>query len=299
MSQADISHRFIINDSGVRGQWTLLEASYQTVLAKHDYPLEVQSVLGEMMAAAILLSSTLKFEGSMIIQARGNGAVSLLSVECTHDHKLRAIGRWEGDTRDQNFRDMLGHEATLAITITPLQGERYQGIVPLDGTTLSECLEHYFERSEQLRTQIQLFHGNNRAGGLLIQVLPTHSGIKVEPEQQQAEWERVTTLAQTLTAEELLNLDCATVLHRLFHEESVELFPPETVVFECSCSRQRTAEALTQIGRQELEDIIAEQGKIEVTCQYCNELYRFDAVDVTMLFTDSAAENAPDSKTIN
>ncbi|MEE2733161.1 MAG: Hsp33 family molecular chaperone HslO [Pseudomonadota bacterium] len=298
MSNTDISHRFIINDSGVRGQWTLLDASYQTVLAKHDYPLEVQSVLGEMMAAAILLSATLKFEGSMIIQARGEHVVSLLSVECTHDHKLRAIARWDGDTQGMDFRTMLGN-ATLAITITPLQGERYQGIVPLDGATLSACLEHYFQRSEQLRTQIQLFHGNNRAGGLLVQVLPAHSRIKVDPQQQLEEWERITALASTLTAEELLNLDCATVLRRLFHEESVELFPAEAVAFECSCSRQRTADALAQIGRGELEEIIAEQGRIEVTCQYCNELYRFDAVDVAMLFTHGATDSNGDSKTIN
>ena len=298
MSETDISHRFIINDSGVRGQWTLLDASYQTVLAKHEYPLEVQSVLGEMMAAAILLSSTLKFEGSMIIQARGDGAVSLLSVECTHDHKLRAIARCEGDTQGMDFRTMLG-QSTLAITITPLQGERYQGIVPLDGDSLSECLEHYFDRSEQLRTQIQLFHGNNRAGGLLIQVLPTHSGIKVDPQLQIEEWERVTTLARTLTAEELLNLECETVLRRLFHEEQVELYPAEAVVFECSCSRQRTAEALIQMGRPELEDIIAEQGKIGVTCQYCNEHYRFDAVDVAMLFTNRSPDEGAGSKTIN
>lgn len=298
MSETDISHRFIINDSGVRGQWTLLDASYQTVLAKHDYPLEIQSVLGEMLAASILLTSTLKFEGSMTIQARGKGNVSLLSVECTHDHKLRAIARWDGDTSGLNFQAMLG-QSTLAITITPAKGERYQGIVPLDRATLAECLEGYFGSSEQLRTQIKLFHGNNRAGGLLLQVLPTHSGIKIAPEQQQEEWERMTTLADTLTAEELLNLDCATILHRLFHEEIVELFPPEPVIFECSCSRQRTADALVQISRSELDEIIAERGQIEVTCQFCNEQYRFDAVDVAMLFTDSSPGSHPDDKTIN
>lgn len=298
MSESDISHRFIINDSGVRGQWTLLDASYQTVLAKHDYPLEIQSVLGEMMAASILLTATLKFEGSMTIQARGKGNVSLLSVECTHDQKLRAIARWEGDTRGLDFQGMLG-QSTLAITITPQQGERYQGIVPLDRATLAECLEEYFGSSEQLRTQIKLFHGNNRAGGLLLQVLPTHSGIKIAEEKQQEEWERMTTLASTLTAEELLNLDCATVLHRLFHEEQVELYPAEPVVFECSCSRQRTADALVQVSRTELEEIIAEQGHIEVTCQFCNEQYRFDAVDVTLLFTAASPGDTSEDKTIN
>jgi len=298
MSETDISHRFIINDRGVRGQWTLLEASYQTVLAKHNYPLELQAVLGEMMAAAILLSATLKFEGSMVIQARGNGAVSLLSVECSHDYKLRAIARWEGDTSGLDFRSLLG-QANLAITITPAQGERYQGIVPLDGDTLSQCLEHYFDSSEQIRTKIQLFHGNNRAGGLLLQILPTHSGIKLDPLQQQEEWERVTALAQTLTAEELLNLDCTTVLHRLFHEEDVQLFPAETVCFECSCSRQRTSEALVQMGRPELEQILQEEGNIEVVCQFCNEMYRFDAVDIALLFSDYSPTGGADDSLVN
>lgn len=298
MTSSDISQRFMINDSGVRGQWTLLDASFQTVLAKHDYPLEIQAVLGEMMAAAILLTSTLKFEGSMTIQARGTGTVSLLTVECTHDNKLRAIARWEGDTSGMDFRTMVG-DSTLGITISPLQGERYQGIVPLDGENLSQCLESYFQYSEQLRTQIQLFHGNNRAGGLFLQILPTHSGIKTDPEAQKEEWERVTALAGTLSAEELLNLDCSTVLHRLFHEESVQLFQPEPVLFQCTCSRQRTADALIQIGKEELDSVIATEGKVDVSCQFCNERYVFDAVDVALLFTDASSESIDSGKSIN
>jgi molecular chaperone Hsp33 len=298
MNSSDISQRFVINDSGVRGQWTLLDSSFQSVMAKHDYPLEIQAILGEMMAAATLLTATLKFEGSMIIQARGTGIVNLLTVECTHDHKLRAIARWDGDTANMDFRGMLG-QSTLAITITPLKGERYQGVVPLDGDNLSQCLEHYFQHSEQLRTQIQLFHGNNRAGGLLLQVMPTHSGEQVDPDAQRDEWERVTTLARTLTAEELLSLDCPTVLYRLFHEELVQLFPSEPVVFHCTCSRQRTADALIQLGQNELDTIIAEEGKIKVTCQFCNEHYVFDAVDVAMLFTQGSTNIKPNSSALN
>ncbi len=287
MMDNDISQRFIINDSGIRGQWTLLDNSFQTVLAKHDYPLEIQAILGEMMAAATLLTATLKFEGSMTIQARGTGVVSLLTVECTHDHNLRAIARWDGDTTAMSFRNMLG-QSTLSITITPLEGERYQGVVPLDGDNLSQCLEHYFQHSEQLKTQIQLFHGNNRAGGLLLQVLPTHSREKPDQQVLRDEWERVTNLAKTLTAEELLNLDCPTILYRLFHEETVQLFPSEPVQFQCTCSRQRTADALIQLGQDELNEILSEQGKVDVTCQFCNEHYIFDSVDVAMFFQDNA-----------
>lgn len=256
------------------------------MLAKHDYPLEVQTLLGEIMAAAILLAATLKFEGQLTIQARGNGPVSLLNVECTHEHQLRAIARWDGDTTGMDFRALLGN-AVLAITITPRQGERYQGIVPLTGTSLAECLEFYFAQSEQLPTRIWLYQGNNRAGGLLLQVLPYNSANPVDPARQQEDWHRVSSLAATLTADELLNLDSETLLTRLFHEEEVTVFPPEPIEFRCTCSRERTAAALVQLGKAELEDIVAEQGQVEITCQFCNQQYRFDPVDVAMLFQEN------------
>lgn len=283
MNNSDTSQRFLLDNSAIRGQWSLLESSYQAVLAKHNYPLEVQAVLGEIMAAAILLVATLKFEGSLTIQARGTGPVNLLNVECTHNHQLRAIAQWQADTSGMDFKTLLGN-ATLAITITPTKGERYQGIVPLTGATLAECLEFYFAQSEQLQTRIWLCQGNNRAGGLLLQVLPYNSSNPVSREQQQEDWQRISMLASTLTADELLNLDSETLLTRLFHEEDVTVFAPEPVEFRCTCSRERTAAALTRIGQEELEDIIAEQGKVDVTCQFCNQQYLFDAVDVALLF---------------
>lgn len=286
MNNSDTSQRFLFDSSAIRGQWSLLETSYQTVLAKHDYPLEVQTLLGEIMAAAILLAATLKFEGQLTIQARGNGPVSLLNVECTHEHQLRAIARWDGDTTGMDFRALLGN-AVLAITITPRQGERYQGIVPLTGTSVVECLEFYFAQSEQLPTRIWLYQGNNRAGGLLLQVLPYNSANPVDPARQQEDWHRVSSLAATLTADELLNLDSETLLTRLFHEEEVTVFPPEPIEFRCTCSRERTAAALVQLGKAELEDIVAEQGQVEITCQFCNQQYRFDPVDVAMLFQEN------------
>lgn len=293
MNNADTSQRFLFDSSAIRGQWSLLETSYQTVLAKHDYPLDVQILLGELMAAAILLTATLKFEGYLTIQARGNGPVSLLNVECTHDRQLRAIARWDGDTTGMDFRALLGN-AVLAITITPTQGERYQGIVPLTGASLAECLEFYFAQSEQLPTRIWLCQGNNRAGGLLLQVLPYNSANPVDPARQQEDWHRVSSLAATLTADELLNLDSETLLTRLFHEEDVTVFPPEPITFRCTCSRERTAAALIQLGKAELDDIVAEQGQVEITCQFCNQQYRFDPVDVAMLFQDNPP---PDSAT--
>ena len=286
MQNSDTSQRFLLGNSAIRGQWSLLETSYQTVLAKHDYPLEVQALLGEMMAAAVLLASTLKFQGSLTIQARGHGPLHLITVECTHDYALRAVARWQSDTSGLDFQTLLG-DAILAITITPNRGERYQGIVPLNGANLAQCLEFYFSQSEQLQTRIWLHQGNNRAAGLLLQVLPHNSETRVEPEQLAEDWNRVGTLADTLTAEELLNLDSETVLRRLFHEEDVMLFPPETAVFKCTCSRERTANALERMGLEELESILADEGQVDVTCQFCNQRYLFDAVDIAMLFQDA------------
>lgn len=286
MNDSDTSQRFLLNDNAIRGQWTLLDSSFQNVLAKHEYPLEIQTLLGELMAAAVLLTATLKFEGSLTIQARGEGPLRLITVECTDTHHLRAVARWEGDTQGLDFKALLGN-AILAITITPSKGERYQGIVPLTGDSVAECLEFYFTQSEQLRTRIWLYQGNNRAGGMLLQVLPYHSGVEVDPAQQAEEWNRLSLLANTLTADELLNLDSQTLLHRLFHEEDVLIFPPEPVDFRCTCSRERTASSLAQIGREELDSILEEQGRLDVTCQFCNQQYIFDSVDVAMLFQPS------------
>lgn len=288
MNDSDTSQRFLLNDSAIRGQWALLDSSYQTVLAKHDYPLEVQTLLGEMMVAAVLLTATLKFDGSLTIQARGEGPVHLITVECTHDNQLRAVARWKGDTTGLDFKTLLD-KSVLAITITPARGERYQGIVPLSGDNLAQCLEFYFSQSEQLRTRLWLHHGNNRAAGMMLQVLPYNSATTIDPEQQAEEWNRLTLLADTLTADELLNLDSQTLLHRLFHEEDVLMFPPEPVEFRCTCTRERTAEALVRIGREELDSVLAEQGRLDVTCQFCNHLYVFDAVDVAMLFQQNTA----------
>ncbi|HVL02477.1 MAG TPA: Hsp33 family molecular chaperone HslO [Dongiaceae bacterium] len=291
MNDSDTSQRFLLNDSAIRGQWTLLDSSFQTVLAKHTYPLEIQSLLGELMAAAVLLTATLKFDGSLTIQARGEGPVHLVTVECTDNNHLRAVARWKGDTTGLDFKSLLGN-ATLAITITPGRGERYQGIVPLTGNSLAECLEFYFSQSEQLRTRIWLHQGNNRAAGMLLQVLPYNSGVEIDPDQQNEDWNRLTLLANTLTADELLNLDSPTLLHRLFHEEDVLLFPPEPVDFRCTCNRERTADALVRMGREDLDAILEEQGSIEVTCQFCNHLYVFDPVDVAMLFQSNPAPDA-------
>ncbi|HET8705218.1 MAG TPA: Hsp33 family molecular chaperone HslO, partial [Pseudomonadales bacterium] len=262
-----------------RGEIVHLHETYQHILARQAYPLVLQAILGELTAAAVIMSATLKFEGVMVIQARGNGPVSLLAVECTHDKNIRAVARWEGELSPaSSLKELLG-DGYLVITIDPTRGERYQGIVALEKETLAACLEDYFQNSEQLPTKIWLASGNGKAAGMLLQILPSSSGEKDEDA-----WHRTLQLANTVTTEELLSLDAEILLYRLFHEEQVRGFGRQSVQFQCSCSRERTATMLKNIGKEEVESILADHGAVEINCEFCGASYRFDSIDVSMLF---------------
>jgi len=289
MDHHDTSRRFIIEDSPIRGEWVLLDSTYKAVIAKHQYPLEIQALLGQMMAAAVMLSSTIKFEGLLIIQARGEGLLKLATVECTHDKGVRAVAQWDGDVAGKGFLELLTR-ASLAITIAPKDGQRYQGIIPLEQDSLGGCLEDYFARSEQLKTRIWLAEGDDKAAGLLIQFMPYSSEVEKSEDELTEDWNRVTTLADTLTTEEHLGIAPEQLLHRLFHEEDIRLMTSQDVRFHCPCSRERFADSLASLPREELEEILQERGKIETQCQFCNEKYQFDSVDIHAIFTPNSQQ---------
>jgi molecular chaperone Hsp33 len=168
----------------------------------------------------------------------------------------------------------------MVITLTPDDGERYQGIVSLDHVNLAACLEEYFNQSEQLPTQIQLFANGKQAAGMLLQVLPTKS-------EQNDDFEHISTLTSTIKAEELFTLDAEEVLHRLYHQEEVRLFDPVDVTFKCSCSHERSGAAIKTLPQAEVEAILAEEGKIDMDCEYCTAKYSFDAIDIAALYSGS------------
>ncbi len=282
MATSDQLHRFIFENTDVRGEIIGLADSYTRVLANGDYPPAVAQLLGEALAAAGLLSATLKFDGTLVLQARGDGELSLIVADCSRQCRLRALAHVQAGTKpaQKSLPELLGN-GTLAVTIDPVQGERYQGIVPLESPTLAGCLEGYFQRSEQLPTCLWLFADGQRAGGLLLQALPAR---EQEPGARDAYWQHLTALAETLTAEEFLETDTPTLLHRLFHREQIQLFEPTTMAFGCSCSRDRTAEMLLNLGEEEVRDILREQGLVEIRCQFCHQLYRFDEPGIDDLF---------------
>jgi len=275
----DQFQRFIFENSQVRGAWVQLGESYREIGAKAPYPDSVRSLLGEALVASVLMSSTLKFEGTLSLQARGEGPLRTLMTECSHNRNIRGLARFDDQAiSEEGFHELLG-DSRMAITITPDKGNRYQGIVPRERDSLAGCLEDYFDRSEQIPTSLFLFADEQAAAGLLLQRLPGAT------EEDDDLWNRVNHLAATVKASELLELDSQTVLHRLFHEETVRLFEPEAVRFRCSCSHERTIGALKAIGRDECYNILKERGTIEMDCQFCHSHYRFGRNDIDHLFS--------------
>ena len=296
MSNTDQIQRFMFDEQDIRGELTNLSEAYQTIVSKHQYPEKVQSLIGEWLAAASLLSEILKFDGSVILQARGAAGIGILMAECTHDQKVRAIAQVNGDITGDTIPQLFG-AGHIVITISPKNGSRYQGIVPMDADSLAGCLEHYFEQSEQLPTRIWLECDGNQASGLFLQKLPgAQDQTDEEKEEQANQWEHITALASTIKQEELLQLDNETILHRLYHEEDLRLFESEDIEFDCTCSRERSAASIQTVGKEELLEIIKEEKQVSVTCQFCNETYSFDEIDIHAMFaTNSVSDNSSET----
>lgn len=281
----DNLHRFVFEDVGVRGELVQLDASWQAVLAGHDYPAAVRSQLGQALAATVLVSATIKFKGVLILQAQGEGPLQTLVAQATHQHAIRGLARWDGKVPSGSLAEIYG-PGRLALTIQTEGSDPYQGIVSLEGANLAEALQTYFSRSEQLHTRLWLAADDQRAVGLFLQELPSQPGYE-------ADWERITLLASTVTAREMLSLPAIELLYRLFHEEQVRLFESEPVSFRCGCSRGRIEDTLVALGRKEMETILKEQGAIEVDCEFCNRHYSFDRVDVEHLLIRQLRTPAP------
>lgn len=294
--QSDNLQRFIFDDIAVRGEWVHLTQSWQEVLTRRDYPASIRNVLGQMMAAAALLTSTVKIKGRLVLQIKSAGPVNLMMVECTSDNTVRAFAQWEGEIADDlSLVEMTG-EGALAITID-VEGAKqpYQGLVALEGDSIAGLLETYFKQSEQLQTRIWLAANEQAVSGLFLQQLP---GEQVNHEQNDEDWSRLSQLAATVTDQELLELGAGTLLHRLFHEEECRLLSLEEFNFACACSRQRVAETISLLGQQDAFDLVEEQGKVEVACEFCNEHYYFDKIDIAEIFS-VPVDSDPESKILH
>jgi molecular chaperone Hsp33 len=294
MQQTDSLRRFVFERYPFRGQLVHLGPAWRAMMEHHDYPAAVRDSLGEAVAASALLASTLKFKGQLSLQLRGAGPMHLMLVECSDGLALRAVARFRDPPETRDLRELSGN-GTLTVT---LEGDdlanRYQGVVPLAGERMSDCLREYFESSEQLPTRLWLRADGEQASGLLLQRLPvttrpasaTESGAGgVSEDEIEDAWRRVQLVAGTVTDPELAELADRELLRRLFAEDDVRMFEAAPVYFRCRCSRARVETMLRSLGRDEVDSIIAERGSVEVRCEFCSRAYRFDPVDVGALFS--------------
>lgn len=275
--QRDYLQRFMFDNTPIRGNTVHLNVTLNSALQYHDYPAPLRALLGELMAASALLSATLKMDGALVLQIQGKGALKLLVVECNAGLGMRATAKWDGELPEK-FKDMIG-DGHCVITLAPKEGEPYQGIVPLEGENIAEMLEDYMLRSQQIDTRLWLNFDGENAAGMLIQKLPN------QPEQDADAWNRICILADTVTNDELQQLDLELLLTRLFGEEDVRMFSAKPTQFQCSCNRTSVANMLHMLGKDEVDSILAERSQIEVNCEFCNKRYEFDAVDAAALFT--------------
>ncbi|QSX33520.1 Hsp33 family molecular chaperone HslO [Shewanella avicenniae] len=278
----DSLYRYLFDNVDVRGELVQLEQCYQQIVTAHQYPLRLQLLLGELLAATSLLTATLKFNGDISVQLQSQGPVSLAVINGNNQQQLRGVARWNQEIADDASLSDMFPNGYMVITLTPVKGDRYQGVVALDKDSIAACLESYFAQSEQLPTGIWLFADGKQAAGMLLQVLPGEAT-------ETGEFDHLQQLTATITADELFGLPAEQVLHRLYHQEQVRLFDPIAVSFKCTCSRERSAAAIITLPKAEVDDIIAERGAVEMGCEFCNNLYSFDAVDIDALFKDAGS----------
>jgi molecular chaperone Hsp33 len=296
----DVVRRFVVEDQAVRGQFVRLDAAWGALREHAEYPEPVRELLGEAMAAAVLLASTLKFEGGLTLELKSDAAVRLLVAQCSHDFRIRGVARFDAAKVAPDFAALAGG-GYMTVTIDTDEaggrqgGGRYQGIVALEGGSMSASLEHYFANSEQLPTCLRLVSDEHGASGLLIQRMPGEGGIAAPPAAQQT-WERAHAALLALEPAVLLRAAPEQLLRECFTGQDLRLFRGQPVEFRCRCDLRRVQGILRSLGEADVRELLAEQGAVTVTCEFCGKPYRFDGIDVEQLFAPGAI---PGSERVN
>ena len=291
----DTLYRFLFANAPVKGELVQLPHTWHTIThtaKKRAYPAVVTEILGQMTAACTLLSANLKFDGSMIMQIHGDGPIQLLVVECRSDLTIRATAKVAENANidaQMDLQTLLNQNgnARFAITLDPNErqpGQQpYQGIVPLHGETIAEILMHYMSASEQLDTHIELAANSHSCAGVLLQKLPLHGGVQSESQNLHV-WDELCSIVKTVGADELLNTDADTLMHRLFWQYPLEHSTEQNVQFGCTCSPQKVTDMLKMLGEDEASDMLSEQNHVEVSCDFCGQAYELTAEQVRALF---------------
>lgn len=279
MNETDTLQRFLFEHASIRGEIVHLQETYKTIMNQHHYPPQVKNLLGEALVSCILLTASIKFEGEVSLQFHGDQRLSLLIVQCNHQLQVRAFAKYQENKHAIDYHEAF-LQGKMVLTINQYQQtQAYQSVVPIRSISMSENLMHYFAQSEQVSTRVWLAADDHQAAGILLQLMPGQDTL-----QREQFWEYAVQLGQTITEKELLTLDNPTILHRLYHETELRLYPARAIQFHCRCSAEKMKEVLKILGEEDLKQLLAEKGNVEINCDFCNKHYAFDAIDITMLF---------------
>ncbi|MDP1604558.1 MAG: Hsp33 family molecular chaperone HslO [Legionella sp.] len=279
MNEPDSLQRFMFEHESIRGEIAHLNDTYTTIMGQRDYPPMVKNLLGEALISCLLLTGSIKFEGELSLQFQGDKRLPLLLVQCDNQLHMRAFAKYQDDLASTDYTEAF-LQGKMVLTINQFnQTQSYQSIVPIQTTSMSENLMHYFAQSEQVATRVWLAVGENNVAGILIQLMPGQDTV-----QREHFWEYAVHLGQTVSEEELLTLDNQTLLHRLYHETELRLFDGRSVRFQCRCSTEKMKQVLNVLGEDDTRQLLSEKGQVDVTCDFCNRHYAFDAIDIALLF---------------
>lgn len=279
MKEPDTLQRFIFENANIRGEIVHIQKTYQTIMSQRDYPPMIRHLLGEAIVSCLLLASSIKFEGSLNLQFQGDERLTLLLVQCDHHLNIRAFAKCSEHLEIEDYANAFLH-GQMVLTINQYnQSQIYESRVPIKSTSMSENLMEYFAQSEQVPTKVWLAVNNDMAAGMLLQLMPGQDTL-----QREQFWEYAVQLGSTVSEEELLQLDNSTLLYRLYNEEDIRIFDHRSTRFQCRCNLDKMKQVIKILGEEESNQLIKEKGHIEINCDFCNQKYSFDAIDVAMLF---------------
>ena len=271
--------RFLFEHAAIRGEMVHLDSVYQTITQQRVYPLKIKQLLGEAMMSCALLVGGIKFEGEVSVQFQGDKRFPLMLIQCDHLLQMRGFANFSENLSDEEYTEAF-MQGNLVINLTPhQQTQTYQSVVALISTAMSDNLMHYFAQSEQLPSKVWFAINEQSAAGILLQLMPGQSSM-----QREHFWEYAVQIGATITAEELLTLDNATLLHRLYHETELRLYPERLIQFKCRCSHEKMQQVIGLLGEKEAQDLVQEKGQVDIRCEFCSLNYTFDAIDVALLF---------------
>jgi molecular chaperone Hsp33 len=279
MQKEDTLQRFMFEHASIRGEIAHLDETYKTIIQQQPYPARVKHLLGQALVSCVLLTGSIKFEGQISLQFQGDKRLPLLLVQCDHQLQLRGFAKYQpdDDTIDYDAAFLAGK---MVLTITQdNQTQAYQSVVPITSVHMADNLMYYLAQSEQISSRVWLAVDDEGASGMLLQLMPDK-----DTQQREEFWEYAVQIGQTISEDELLTLDNPTILHRLYHETELRLYPARWIRFQCRCNEEKMKQALIVLGEADVRQLLQEKGIIDVQCDFCNRHFTFDAIDVTLLF---------------